>query len=458
MSSWKRELRPTWWLAFPMIVGNLGQMMLGLVDTLMIGWIGTVELGAAAFANAIMHFAFVVGIGISVAVSVQVAHAHGRKDDHGAGEALRHGAFLTLISGLVLAVLVTGAMPFYGYLGQPEAVIEKVPSYLNWLGLSLIPGLAGMSFKAFSEAKGSPWVVFWIMMGGVGLNVLLNWMLIFGNLGAPALGLEGAGIATFLARVATMVGLIVYVLRAPAFAAARPRWWQPLRLKELRLLLMVGVPMGLQIFIEIGAFGFATLLIGTLGTVPLAAHQIAINCAGMSFMVPLGISMACTIRVGQCVGAGEVGRARAITGGAIGSGVIFMSVTAVLFLVAGEVVVSAFTRDGAVIALGAQLLIIAGIFQICDGIQTISMGALRGIRDVKTPTLIMAGVYWLGALPLGAVLAWRTYFGAVGMWFGLAIGLGLAGLLLTRRFYSQLRGLEVKELGGRGHGVTDCRE
>jgi len=445
MASWKRELKPTWWLAFPMIVGNLGQMLLGLVDTLMIGWIGTVELGAAAFANAIMHFAFVVGIGISVAVSVQVAHAHGRKDDYAAGEALRHGAVLTLVSGVVLALLVTGATPIYGLLGQPAAVIEVLPSYLNWLALSLIPGLAGMSFKAFSEAKGSPWIVFWIMLSGVGLNVWLNWVLIFGNMGAPALGLEGAGIATFIARAATMVGLVVYVLRASSFAAARPRWWQPLRMSELRLLLLVGVPMGLQIFIEIGAFGFATILIGTLGTVPLAAHQIALNCAGMSFMVPLGISMACTIRVGQCVGANEVGKARAITGGAILSGVIFMGLTATLFLVAGEVVVSAFTRDGAVIALGAQLLIIAGIFQICDGIQTISMGALRGIRDVKRPTLIMAGVYWLGALPLGAYLAWRTEFGASGMWFGLAIGLGMAGFLLTRRFYSQLRLLESKK-------------
>lgn len=444
MSGWKKELKPTWWLAAPMIVGNLSQMLMGLVDTLMIGWIGTVELGAAAFANAIMHFAFVVGIGISVAVSVQVAHAHGRHEERAAGEALRHGAILAAVSGAFLALIVIGGMPLYHYLGQPDEVMEAVPLYLDWLGLSIIPALAGMCFKSFAEAKASPWIVFWITLAGVLLNVFLNWILIFGNLGSPALGLEGAGIATFIARLATMLGLIGYVLATPGFANSRPKWLQPLRLTEIRLLLMIGVPMGLQMFIEIGAFGFATLLIGTLGATSLAAHQIAINCAAMAFMVPLGMSMAVTIRVGHCIGAKEERRARTITGGALLSATLFMTLTAILFLAAGETLVGAFTEDPMVILLGAQLLVIAGIFQICDGVQIISMGALRGMRDIKTPTLLMAGIYWLGALPVGTALAWRTDLGAAGVWIGLALGLGLAGAVLTWRVYSRLRLLEQR--------------
>lgn len=442
MGGWKTELKPTWSLAFPMIVGNLGQMLLGLVDTLMIGWVGTVELAAAGFANAIMHFAFVVGIGISVAVAVQVAHAHGGNDEPAAGEALRHGTVLAAISGVVLAAVVAGSTPFYQHLGQPQPVLDAVPSYLDWLGLSLIPALVSMCFKSFSEAKASPWMAFAITMGGVALNVLLNWVLIFGHLGSPALGLEGAGIATFVARVATMLGLVGYVLGSPRFASARPRWLQSLRWSHVRLLLIVAVPMGMQMFIEIGAFGFATLFIGTLGVIPLAAHQIAINSAAMAFMVPLGISMAVTIRVGHCLGAREETRARAIAGGAIVTAAIVMSFTAALFLLAGESIVGAFTEDMAVVALGAHLLIVAGIFQICDGIQIISMGALRGMRDIKMPTLLMAGIYWIVALPLGAFLARQTELAAAGMWIGLAVGLGLAGAALTWRAHRRLRLLE----------------
>src|SRR5690606_6788864 len=179
---WKGELRPTWALAFPIIVGNLSQMLIALADTVMIGRVGTVELGAAAFSYAIVHLLFVVGLGIAIAVPVQVAQAHGRKDVAAAGEALRHVLLLAVISGSILAFFLTRGMPFYRLLGQPPEVLEVAPPYLNWVAWSLVPALAGMCFKNFAEAKSSPWIVLWITLGGVFLNILLNWVFIFGRL------------------------------------------------------------------------------------------------------------------------------------------------------------------------------------------------------------------------------------------------------------------------------------
>jgi multidrug resistance protein, MATE family len=443
---WKRELRPTWMLALPIIAGNLSQMLMGVVDTLMIGRVGTVDLGAAALANALVHFILVIGMGITVAVSVQVAQAHGRKDGAGAGEALRHGTFLSLVCGVVLALILVNGMPVYRLLGQPAAVLEAMPAYLNWLAWSLVPALAGMCFKNFAEAKASPWPALWITLGGVVLNVFLNWVLIFGNLGSPALGLAGAGVATFIARTATMVILVVYVLRESLFAADRPaRWLAPLRRSEIGLILIIGVPLGLQMLIEIGAFGISTVLIGTFGAVPLAAHQIAINLAAMAFMVPLGLSTAVTIRVGHAIGERAPQRGRGIATGALLSAVAFMSGTALLFLFAGQHLAAAFTPDMAVVALAAQLLVIAGIFQLGDGIQIVGMGVLRGLKDVRTPTVFLALIYWFFALPLGALLAYKGGLGAVGVWMGLAIGLGIAAAVLTWRAYFRLRQVERQQ-------------
>ncbi len=445
---WTKELKPTWALAFPIIVGNLSQMLMGLVDTLMIGRVGTVELGAAALANALVFLLFVVGIGLTVAVSVQVAQAHGRNDGPGAGEALRHGLFLAVVISSLLALILSNGMPLWRLLNQPEEVLEALPPYLNWLSWSLVPALLGMCLKNFAEAKASPWVVLWITLGGVLLNGFLNWVFIFGNLGSPALGLAGAGAATFIARALTLAGLLMYVLRTPLFVPARPaRWLAPLQRSELGGLLKIGVPMSIQLLAEVGAFVGATLLIGVLGTVPLAAHQIAINCAATTFMVPLGLSSALTIRVGHAVGAGEIHRARRITGGALLSGALFMSATALVFLTFGEAIARGFTPDAEVVALAASLLIIAGIFQIGDGIQIVSMGALRGLKDVRTPTWMLVLVYWLVALPLGALLTFVFDRGAEGMWIGLVAGLGTAAALLAARCHWRLRRAETAAKG-----------
>jgi len=445
---WKQELRPTWALAFPIIIGNLSQMLMGLVDTLMIGRVGTVELGAAALANALVFLLFVIGIGLTVAVSIQVAQAHGRGDGPGAGEALRHGLVLAMAISTLLAVALSNGMPVYRLLKQPAEVLHAMPPYLNWLAWSLVPALAGMCLKTFAEAKASPWMVLWITMAGVILNAFLNWIFIFGNLGSPALGLAGAGFATFLARTATLGGLLVYVLRAPLFVPARPaRWMAKLSGKEFMALWRVTLPMSLQLLAEMGAFIAATLMIGFLGTVPLAAHQIAINCAAFTFMVPLGLSSALTIRVGHAVGAAEIWRARRITGGALATGTAFMTATALVFLTFGQIIARAFTPDETVVALAASLLIIAGVFQIGDGIQIISMGALRGLKDVRTPTWMVVMVYWIVALPLGAFLAFGMDRGAAGMWIGLATGLGFAAVLLGGRCHWRFRRTESAATG-----------
>jgi MATE family multidrug resistance protein len=268
--------------------------------------------------------------------------------------------------------------------------------------------------------------------------VLLNWILIFGNLGAPALGLAGAGWATLISRVVTFVALTWFVL-AGSSAPSEP--WQPDRAwwREQAALLRLGTPTGLQLVSEVGAFSAAALLIGRLGAVPLAAHQIAITCASTTFMFPLGVAMASTVRIGQALGAGRRELLRPIGAGAWVLGLVVMAAFTVILIVAGPAIARAFVSDPPVIAIAAQLLVIAAIFQLVDGVQVVGSGLLRGLHDTKVPMWINLVAYWVIALPLGSWFAFGRGEGAVGMWVGLAWGLLFAAVLLVLRFVRKTR-------------------
>jgi MATE family multidrug resistance protein len=276
------------------------------------------------------------------------------------------------------------------------------------------------------------------MFGGVLLNVGLNWILIFGNLGAPALGLAGAGWATLISRVVTFAALTWFVLAGSSAPVERWKpdlaWW-----REQAALLRLGVPTGLQLLGEVGAFSAAALLIGHLGAVPLAAHQIALTCASTTFMFPLGVAMASTVRIAQALGAGREDLLRPIGAGAWFVGLVVMSVFTVILVVAGPFIARGFVSDPAVIVIAAKLLIIAGIFQLVDGVQVVGSGLLRGLRDTKAPMWITIAAYWFIALPLGSWLAFGRGQGAAGMWVGLAWGLVFAAVLLVVRFVRKTR-------------------
>ncbi|MDZ4743328.1 MAG: MATE family efflux transporter [Verrucomicrobiota bacterium] len=423
-------------LAFPIMAGQVSQMLMGITDTIMIGKIGTIPLAAAAFVNMLIHFPFVLGIGLMAAIAVQVSHAFGAKQPAECGESLKHGLLISVTSGLLMALLLTGGHGYYHLLGQPEEVIQTARPYLNWISWSLPFALVIMCLRNFSEGQSLPWQPFWIILSGVILNAVLNWIFIFGKFGVPAMGIEGAGIATFIARVITVIGLFEYMITTKRFKEALPLdWWRGLEWKRVKSLMGLGTPIGLQILLEAGAFGIATIMLGWISTQALAAHQIALTCAATAFMFPLGLSMAVTIRVGQCAGSGQAHKAKTVWSGALILGIFIMTTTALVFLIFGKQIASLFAGEQSVVALTTRLLIIAGIFQIFDGGQVISTGALRGLKDVRIPTGIAFIAYWVVALPLGYFLAFPMGMSSQGVWAGLAAGLAIAAVTLSLRFY-----------------------
>ncbi len=435
-----KENKKTLALALPLIVGQVSQMLLGLTDTVMIGRVGTVDLAAAAFANTIAYFSFSVAIGLAVAVSVQVSHGHGETKCGQSAKSLSNGLFLAFLTGISLAILIAVSIPFLHLLKQPEDVTAIVPPYLYWIGASFIPMVPSLVIKSFAEAKNQPWVAFWIQLGGVFLNIFFNYILIFGNWGAPALGLTGAGIATFLARIITLWALWYYLIKSKRLAQDRPTTWiKKIDKSECFNLIRISCPVTTQLLTEIGSFAVGALLIGQFGSVPLAAHQIAVTCAATTFMLPLGLSMAVTIRVGHSIGSGQRKRCNRIIIEAHIVALIMMLACACSYILFGDAIARAFTPDLKVVTLVATLFPIVAMFQLFDGIQVISMAALRGIKDVNIPTAITFTSFWLFAIPGGALLAFKFGFQTSGIWIGLASGLSLAAIALTFRLIFQLK-------------------
>lgn len=427
-----KELRLTLALALPMIVGSVSQMLIGITDAALIGRVGTVELAAAAFTHGVFGLFYIVGIGLLLPVGVFTARDHGAGDHPGCAAWLKHGRVMALLAGggafLLLAALSTQLHRF----GQPAEVVAVVKPFFLLNSLSLIPVFYFQVQRQYLDALGRPWVGTSIMLVDVVLNALLNWMFIWGHLGAPALGLTGSGVATLIARILAVSAIALWLRReqAPAGRLERGRF---------RAMLQMGVPAAGSLMFESGAFAMAMLMMGWLGAVPLAAHQIALSCAAFTFMFPLGLSMAVSIRISRALGEGRREVLRAIGFGTHGFGCIVMLVFATTFMAAGDLLAAGFTADPAVIALAARLLIVAAIFQLFDGGQVIASGALRGLTDVKVPTLITFIAYWVLSLPLGYALAFHSELGPVGIWTGLASGLACAAVLLGWRFHRLTR-------------------
>jgi len=299
------EARATLLLALPLIVGQVGQMLMGVVDTVMIGHVGVVPLAASTFANTLVMVPWLFGVGLLVSISIRVSRGRGGGRHDEVRGAMRHGTWLALVLGFLSLTILIGLVPWLGMFGQADEVVESAPVYLMLVACSLVPGFVSMAWKNFADALNRPWVPFWILMAGVGVNVFLNWLLIFGNWGLPGLGLEGAGWATLAARSSVVVGLYLWVTGSPRVNEWSPkRWWGGWNGNEFRGLLGLGVPIGLQLVAEVGAFSAGSLMIGSIGVIALAAHQVALTCASTSFMIPLGVAMAITVRMGEASGGG----------------------------------------------------------------------------------------------------------------------------------------------------------
>jgi MATE family multidrug resistance protein len=429
------EIRPTLALAVPIIVGQVSQMLMGITDSVMIGQTGTVPLAASSFAGNVFGVFYVIGIGLMIPVAIFVSRARGAGHPKECGEYLRHGLALALGAGLVetLAVVVLGTQ--LHWFQQPPEVLAAVNPFFVLIGVSITPVLVYLALRQFAEAMGRPWVPMFIMLGGVGLNAFLNWVFIWGKFGVPAMGLTGAGVSTLISRTLGAGVIFGWLRLDPVMRPAWPRrWLAPLSRVRLREMMKLGLPTSGILFFESGAFAASAVMMGWLGTVPLAAHQIAISCAATTFMVSLGLSMAAGMRVSAAVGAKEPERLRPIGFGAMALGGLIAAVFMVVYLVAGKTIAGWFVHDAVVVMLAAQLLVVAALFQFFDGAQVIGAALLRGLTDVKLPAIITFVAYWMVAIPGGYLLGVRGSFGAVGIWTGLAAGLGLAAVFLGWRF------------------------
>ncbi|HQZ26565.1 MAG TPA: MATE family efflux transporter [Verrucomicrobiales bacterium] len=435
-----KEGKGTLVLAFPLIFGQVSQMLVGLSDTMMIGHLGVTPLASATFANTILYLPLMLGIGMTMAVSIRVSQARGAQNPQMAREALRNGLFIGLFVGLLSVAGALATIPFFDHFGQEPEVSAAADDYFLIVAISMIPAIGCMAVRNHADAMNHPWPAFWIILGGVGANILLNWILIWGELGAPALGLEGAGVATLLARSATLIALIAWCRQSKTMNLWVPRHW--LRRPDpasIRSLIKVGLPASLQLLAEVSAFVIATILIGTIGKASLASHQVAITCVSTVFMVPLGLSMAMTVRIGEAWGAQAHARLRPLIVSGWIIGATFTVGSALTFLLFPDVIAGWFLFEADARAVAAALLSIAAIFQFSDAIQILSMGSLRGLDDVAVPAWIAVFAYWVVSIPIGWWLAFRLGWGASGMWWGITLGLTISAILLSLRLWKMTR-------------------
>lgn len=441
------QARPTLALALPIMAGQLSQMGIGLVDSAMVGHVSTLALAAAACAINVANIPTVFGIGAMSGLSVRVAQAQGAGDDERTADLLRHGLWLSLWLGLAVSLLMLAAIPLLGHLGQNPDVVRAAKPFFTLLALSVAPVIVGMAAKSFGDAMRTPWTPTLLFLSSIPLTGFLNWVFIYGHLGAPAMGLTGSGIATLLARLVSMVALLVWLFKSARFSHVRPaRWRGRLGAKQARELASVGLPTAFQVAVEVGAFAVGALIVGMLGETAFAAHQIAITCAGTMFMFPLGIAIATTVRIGNAVGARQLDTVRAIGVSSAIMGTCIMMVSGLMFWLLGHRIASVFVHDPKVIELAARLLVVASIFQLCDGVQSTMAGALRGLSDAFVPMVLCLVGYWVLAIPCGYLLAFKVGMGASGMWWGFAIGLLTVAVSLSRRFYLRTRHADLAEI------------
>ena len=445
------ESKQTLKLAFPLVIGQVSQMLLGVADTVMIGKLGVTELAVLTFANSLFYVPFVFGIGVLTSVSVFTSGAAGAKDPAAGRASCRNGVYIAAVIGILLFLGMSVVSLNLGMFGQPEDVVERTGAYFRIIMLSMIPGLMSMALKNHADALDRPWPPFWIFLWGVVLNVFLNWVMIYGKLGCPAMGLAGAAWATMISRTAILVGMFVWLYRAKGMEEWAPARWRQLPGRvEMGRFLGIGIPSSLQMICEVSAFSVAGLMMGRFGETAMAAHQITLMCAATAFMVPLGISMALSVRVGSANGAGQTERLRMIakSGWAIALG--YGVCGAVVFFTLGGWLASLYTDEIPVIRLSASLMIVVGLFQLFDSLQVTSASMLRGLQDTRIPALAAFFAYWFIGIPVAVLLSVKFGQGAIGVWWGLAVGLAAACVMLVPRLWKMTGRPASSSRSGRG--------
>lgn len=426
------ELRETVALALPMVLVQVGIMAMGFIDTVMVGHVSGPVLAAVGLGNIYFFNITVFGIGTLMALDPLVAQAIGARDERSISIATQRGAILALGISIVMIAAMLPSASVLRALGQPEALIPETSAYLIISAGGVIPFFAFVVFRQTLQALGRIAPLVWTIVLSNLLNASLNWVFVYGHLGSPAMNARGSAIATLISRWVMTFALFSLARRelTPRFkpivpgVADRTALWSMLKL---------GAPIGAQQMLEALAFGAVGLLMGRLGSNELAAHQAAINLAALTFMVPVGVGAAASVRVGRAVGAGDAAGARAATHAAYVCGVGFMCATALAFLVFPRQLATLMTSDLAVIPIAAALIPVAGVFQVFDGGQAVGAGVLRGFGDTRVPLISMLGGYWLLGLPISVWLGFYTPMREVGLWSGFVVSLGIVAIFLLLR-------------------------
>ncbi|PZR00481.1 MAG: MATE family efflux transporter [Cereibacter sphaeroides] len=435
-------------LGLPLIGSNLAQMALHVTDTVMLGWYSVTALAAGVLGASSFFVIFILGSGFAQAVMPMVATALGRGDEAQVRRDARMGLWLSIAFGVLCYPLFWWSRPIMLALGQHEEVAQLTQDFLRIAGLGMVPALLVMSLKSYLAALGRTQAMLWATIAAVGLNILVNWALIFGHWGFPELGVRGAACASVGSQLLTVLVLAIYAAWLPELRRFHlfQRFWRA-DPAALRQVFRLGLPIGLTGLAESGLFEASALMMGWIGTKELAAHGIAIQVTALAFMVHLGLSSAATVRVGRANGAGDVrglhDAARIAVALSMGFGLSMVA----LFLLWPHPLIAVFLDRAnpdseAIIAIGVTLLIMAAMFQMADAAQVMALGLLRGIKDTRGPMVIAAISYWLIGIPASYVLAFPLGYGAAGLWLGLVIGLTCAAVLLMVRFWRRAPRIE----------------
>lgn len=434
----RRELRSLIRLALPIVAVQVGLMFMGVVDTLMVGRVSAAALAAVALGNLYFFFIAIFGMGVLFGLDPVVSQAVGARDDAAIARAVQRGLVMAAVLAALSLVALLPAEAIFTVLRQPPDVIPLAAGYVHAATPGIVAFLAFIVLRQTLQAMDRVRPIVVAIVAANLVNVLTNWLLVFGHWGFPALGPIGTGWASTFSRWTMLVLLAALTLRrlGPYLQPAGRVVLQP---RPLWRMLRLGAPIGAQFQLEMGAFAVVALLMGWLGTAQMAGHQVAINLASLTFMVPVGIAQAGAIRVGQAVGRDDPGGARVAVKSALVAGAGFMSMTAVLFLAFPGFLTHLYTEEPEVVAVAVALIPIAGVFQVADGLQVVSAGVLRGIGDTTAPFVANLLAFWMVGLPVGIYLGFRTAAGPVGLWWGLVAGLGLVALFLVLRVRNRMR-------------------
>ncbi|PTX02845.1 MATE family efflux transporter [Pararhodobacter aggregans] len=428
-------------LGLPLVGSHVAQFLLHVTDTVMLGWYTVTDLAAGALGATVFFVIFTLGMGFAQAVMPMVATAAAAGDDTEVRRVTRMGIWLSLAFAAVALPLFLLSGSLLAALGQEPDVALVGGGYLSIVGFGLAPALVAMVMKSYLAALGRTQVVLWATIAGVFVNIGVNWLLIFGNLGFPEMGARGAAVASVLVQIVTLVVLMVYAISLPSLKHYQllVRFWRP-DWVALRRVNALGLPIGLALLAETGLFAASAVMMGWLGKNTLAAHSIALEITALFFMVHLGLSNAATVMVGRARGRGDVAALRSGALAAVVLSLGFALATIFVYWIFAEQMVGLFLKPddperAAIIPLGVTLLMVAALFQFADSGQVMAMGLLRGIQDTKQPMVIAAVSYWLVGLPCGYGLGFLLGWEGVGIWLGLVMGLTTAALALHVRFW-----------------------